>query len=86
MGRHGDRPAARGLDRTEPLLVLLVVLSSFMGGSCARTCLDTAPDDGMIEQPLPGVTPSPTPPPTTPPPTTPPPTTPPPTPSASPST
>jgi hypothetical protein len=62
------------------------VLSSFTGGSCARTCLDTAPDDGMIEQPLPGVTPSPTPPPTTPPPTTPPPTTPPPTPSASPST
>ena len=62
------------------------VLSSFMGGSCARTCLDTAPDERMIEQPLPGVTPSPTPPPTTPPPTTPPPTTPPPTPSASPST
>ena len=42
------------------------VLSSFTGGSCARTCLDTAPDDGMIEQPLPGVTPSPTPSPTDP--------------------
>ena len=41
------------------------VLSSFTGGNCARTCLDAVPDDGMIEQPLPGVTPSPTPPPTT---------------------
>lgn len=59
------------------------VLSSYTGGSCTRTCLDAVPDVGMLEQPLPGVTPSPTPPPTTPPPTTPPPTTPPPTPSAS---
>ena len=40
------------------------VLSSFTGGNCARTCLDAVPDEGMIEQPLPGVTPSPTPSPT----------------------
>jgi hypothetical protein len=46
------------------------VLSSFTGGYCTRTCLDAVPDEGMIEQPLPGVTPSPTPSPTpTPPPT-----------------
>jgi hypothetical protein len=40
------------------------VLSSFTGGNCARTCLDAVPEEGMIEQPLPGVTPSPTPSPT----------------------
>jgi len=40
------------------------VLSSFTGGFCTRTCLDAVPDEGMIEQPLPGVTPSPTPSPT----------------------
>lgn len=40
------------------------VLSSFTGGNCARTCLDAVPDEGMIDQPLPGVTPSPTPSPT----------------------
>ena len=40
------------------------VLSSFTGGNCTRTCLDAVPDEGMIEQPLPGVTPSPTPSPT----------------------
>jgi hypothetical protein len=36
------------------------VLSSFTGRFCTRTCLDAIPDEGMIEQPLPGVTPSPT--------------------------
>jgi len=36
------------------------VLSSFTGRFCTRTCLDAVPDEGMIEQPLPGVTPSPT--------------------------
>lgn len=37
------------------------VLSSFTGGLlCTRTCLDAIPDEGMIEQPLPGVTPPPT--------------------------
>jgi hypothetical protein len=36
------------------------VLSSFTGRFCNRTCLDAVPDEGMIEQPLPGVTPSPT--------------------------
>ena len=40
------------------------VLSSFTGGLCTRTCLDAVPDEGMIEQPLPGITPSPTPSPT----------------------
>ena len=37
------------------------VLSSFTGGNCSRTCLDAVPDLGMIEQSLPGVTPSPSP-------------------------
>ena len=36
-------------------------LSSFTGSSCTRTCHDPVPDAGMIEQPLPGVTPSPSP-------------------------
>lgn len=39
-------------------------LSSFTGGNCSRTCLDAVPDEGMIEQPLPGVTPTPSPSPT----------------------
>jgi hypothetical protein len=39
-------------------------LSSFTGGVCRQTCLDLVPDEGMIEQPLPGVTPTPTPSPT----------------------
>jgi hypothetical protein len=50
------------------------VLSSFTGGLCTRTCLDAVPDQGMIEQALPGVTPSPTPSPTPPPSPTPSPT------------
>jgi hypothetical protein len=37
------------------------VLTSFTGGSCPRTCLDRVPDSGMVEQLLPGITPSPTP-------------------------
>jgi hypothetical protein len=37
------------------------VLSTFTGSVCPRTCLDRVPDEGMIEQPLPGVTPTPTP-------------------------
>lgn len=36
-------------------------VSSFIGDACSRPCLDRLPDDGMVEQPLPGVTPSPTP-------------------------
>ena len=36
-------------------------LSSFTGTACPHTCLDRVPDEGMIEQILPGVTPSPTP-------------------------
>jgi hypothetical protein len=66
---------SRGATVTVPLRVLSIgptrtsyfwsALSSFTGGLCTRTCLDAVPDVGMIEQPLPGVTPSPTPPPTT---------------------
>ncbi len=37
------------------------VLSMFTGAACPQTCLDHVPDEGMIEQPLPGITPSPTP-------------------------
>jgi len=40
------------------------VLSSFTGNACPRTCLDHVPDEGMVEQLLPGVTPTPTPSPT----------------------
>lgn len=40
------------------------VLSSFTGNACPRTCLDHVPDKGMVEQLLPGVTPTPTPSPT----------------------
>src|SRR4029453_13694025 len=60
------------------------VLSSFTGGYCTRTCLDAVPDEGMIEQPLPGSTPSPPPPPPPPPSPRPPPTPPPPPPPAPP--
>ena len=37
-------------------------LSSFTGPACRQTCFDAVPDEGMIEQPLPSVSPSPTPP------------------------
>jgi hypothetical protein len=37
------------------------VLTTFTGGGCPQTCLDGVPDTGMVEQLLPGVTPSPTP-------------------------
>lgn len=40
------------------------VLSSFTGRGCSRTCLDAVPDEGLVEQPLPGATPTPTPTPT----------------------
>jgi hypothetical protein len=39
-------------------------LSSYTGSACPHTCLDRVPDEGMVEQVLPGVTPSPTPTPT----------------------
>jgi hypothetical protein len=39
-------------------------LSSFTAADCPHTCLDRVPDEGMVEQILPGVTPSPTPSPT----------------------
>jgi hypothetical protein len=37
------------------------VLTVFSGPGCSRTCLDHVPDEGMVEQLLPGVTPTPTP-------------------------
>ena len=36
-------------------------LSTFTGPNCRQTCLDAVPDDGMVEQPLPGASPSPSP-------------------------
>ena len=39
-------------------------LSSYTGSACPNTCLDRVPDEGMVEQVLPGVTPTPTPTPT----------------------
>jgi hypothetical protein len=38
-----------------------VVLTMFTGPGCPRTCVDLVPDEGMVEQLLPGVTPTPTP-------------------------
>ena len=37
------------------------VLTSFTGPACTQTCFDRVPDEGLIEQLLPGVTPTPTP-------------------------
>jgi hypothetical protein len=37
------------------------VLSSLVGSACPQTCLDRVPDEGMVEQLLPGVSPSPSP-------------------------
>ncbi len=37
------------------------VVTTFTGKVCRRTCIDRAPDEGAIEQPLPGVSPTPTP-------------------------
>ena len=39
-------------------------LSLFSGASCRRVCFDRVPDEGRLEQPLPGVTPNPSPTPT----------------------
>jgi hypothetical protein len=39
-------------------------LTSFTATVCPRTCIDVAPDTGMVEQLLPGVTPTPAPSPT----------------------
>jgi hypothetical protein len=39
-------------------------LSSFTGPACHRTCFDAVPDEGVIEQPLPSVSPTPSPSPT----------------------
>jgi hypothetical protein len=39
-------------------------LSSFTAPECPHTCVDRVPDEGMVEEILPGVTPSPTPSPT----------------------
>jgi hypothetical protein len=36
------------------------VITSFLGDACPRTCFDVVPDVGMVEQPLPEPTPSPT--------------------------
>ncbi len=52
------RRLAIGPDRTS---YRWSVTTSFVGRACPQTCLDHVPDEGMIEQLLPGVTPSPTP-------------------------
>ncbi len=66
-GKDGPRAAfvsvaihklAIGADRTS---FSWSVLTSFTGTVCPRTCFDLVPDLGMVEQPLPGVTPSPSP-------------------------
>ena len=36
------------------------VVTSYLGGTCPRTCFDVVPDSGMVEQPLPEPSPSPT--------------------------
>jgi hypothetical protein len=71
----GELPAGKDGRRAAEVLVALrkltigpnrtsyhwSVLSSFTGSACPRTCLDRVPDEGMVEQLLPGVTPTPTP-------------------------
>jgi hypothetical protein len=52
------RRLAFGSDRTS---YRWSVTTSFVGGACPQTCLDHVPDEDMIEQPLPGVTPTPSP-------------------------
>jgi hypothetical protein len=37
------------------------VVTTFTSDACPQTCIDRVPDQGAIEQPLPGVTPTPTP-------------------------
>jgi hypothetical protein len=37
------------------------VVTTFTGPGCPRTCVDLVPNEGMVEQLLPGVTPTPTP-------------------------
>jgi hypothetical protein len=36
------------------------IVTSFLGDNCPRTCFDVVPNSGMVEQPLPGPSPSPT--------------------------
>lgn len=36
------------------------VVTSFLGDNCPRTCFDVVPDEGIVQQPLPGPSPSPT--------------------------
>ena len=55
------RKLAFGRSRTS---YFWAALSSYTGSACPHTCLDRVPDEGMVEQILPGVTPSPTPTPT----------------------
>lgn len=50
-----------GLNRTS---YFWSALSAFTGPACRKTCFDAVPDEGMIEEPLPGVSPTPTPSPT----------------------
>jgi hypothetical protein len=69
-----DKAGAHGVRVSVPLHQLTIgsdrisyfwsLLTSFTGAGCPRTCLDRVPDEGMVEQLLPGVTPSPTPSPT----------------------
>jgi hypothetical protein len=37
------------------------VLTTFTSSRCPRTCFDAVPDEGMLEEPLPGTSPTPTP-------------------------
>ena len=67
VGKDGPRRASVrvGLARlgigSNRTAYLWSAVSSFTGAGCARTCLDRAPDQGMVEQPLPGVSPFPSP-------------------------
>lgn len=71
VGKDGKRAAevvvalrklTIGSNRTS---YLWSVLTSFTGPACTRACFDRVPDEGMVEQLLPGVTPTPTPSPST---------------------
>ena len=71
IGRfHADKDGGRAVALTIALHRLSIgahrtsfswnVVTSFLGDSCPRTCFDVVPDTGMVQQPLPEPSPSPT--------------------------
>ena len=67
---HASKDGGRGLEVTIALHRLTIgphrtsyfwsMVTSYLGDNCPRTCFDVVPDSGMVEQPLPEPSPSPT--------------------------